>query len=644
MHSGTYECPFCAQTMGLDEPMITEHLSKQHPGFEEFQCLRCDVGFNNVHAIREHMSKVHPSNYLFVGARRTPSEPTDDADEIQLVYVGDALSTVPYQLMKCTWPDVLNGMDPREINIKQQLETLQMIRIDSMKMVHNGPVPPIRYYSDEKIGLNFIKYARYAALNARNDKKYIPLIVTYKCITDSLTNEVPAIEEHINRKQDIDLMERNMTEFSDFIQMIRHRCKSHASHPIVFLQTEQQLRFVVHKIVRCAFECQLCAAHFGKRSELLSHFFNVHPKSWIAARISVKSKVIESNDTQQPVGLDAESFDYFYFTVFRCKSSDCNFAGTRTEAIAHYNVQHLSDSDSGGSKVDGLSLAAFEHIIANKQPEFITHMQEIKNPHQMYLFECQHCSNLFESLVAIERHFVDVHAQNSHCEPRFIVKQLFRFRLGNHHLIRTFAGMMQYASEHPKEKPIPVNIHMQHYCGLCDYNYKQNGTLSAHFEEKHAACDGNDSADGDKYNDAFLHSLKLQNIDTAQCKFASGCCTNEERTLLRQVVQHILICDRRFVCAECPNFKCFSTHSFITHCHEHNPDIDSATIVDNLHNFKAFLKLLDNMKIILPNGLVTAMHAICDTLFGGKLKGQIAEIAQESFAHEKDDFSLMTIL
>lgn len=115
--------------MDLDESIIVDHLSKSHPGFEEFQCLKCKYGVDNVNTIREHMSAAHPSNYLFVGARWV-CESNENTNEIQLIYVGDAQDARPFKLMECSQPDALNGMDPEILSIEEQLNKLNELHVN----------------------------------------------------------------------------------------------------------------------------------------------------------------------------------------------------------------------------------------------------------------------------------------------------------------------------------------------------------------------------------------------------------------------------------------------------------------------------------------------------------------------------------
>lgn len=628
LHRGTYVCPYCNQTMGLDETVITEHLSKVHTGLEEFQCLKCKYGFNNVHAIREHMSVVHPSNYLFVGARCT-FVANENSDEIQVIYVGDAQDITPYKLLKCSQPNALNGMNPRELYVNRQRDTLQKLHIQYKSItVSERSVPKISIRPGDRITLVFTKYEEYVQLNERQDKTYIPSTIEYKCITNKLVDDVSQIAVYIDRTTEIEPNECKADKIPESMRsMLLHRLGAHAKHPIVFLQSEQQPNVRVDKIVRCTFQCQLCAEHLDTRTEIIRHFIKKHSDHWIAAKICLTSHVVESNDPQQPISMCTESIDHFYCSAMKCTQPHCDcVVGTRTQAIAHYNAHH----NAIGSQMDGFQFVMGENIIAYHESNIHPYMQEIEQSHQMHLFECQHCWQLIDSYDAMKQHFTAVHNENAKLELRFVVKRLFRCLEDN--TVRTFAGMKQYESKHPDKKPIiPRNVLLPlTYCGLCDHNYKKNNDLRAHYARRHR--------NGYSYTDGFLKSLKLRKIDINLCKFASGCCENTERNLLRQIVEHVLECERRFVCTQCPDRKFSSTPSFVLHYStEHNQNVDAAKVVDDLHDFKRFLSLFANMHIIFPTGLVMTMNEIRDTAFAYELHGKIGQITEKRWEQEKLD-------
>lgn len=583
------------------------------------------AGFNTIHGIREHMSLEHSSNYLLVGARRTSKLNDESADKIQLVHVGESQENSLHNLAKCSMPNALNSMNPMELIPSQQLVSLEKLNIEfqNLKTILSGSVPRILGATS----FDIIKYDKY--------EKLIPLNIQYKCITDEVVNDVNDIESYIDRSKDFDSTKTCEESFFGAVQsFLRHRCQKHSAHPIVFLQIEQRAQFRVHKIVRCNFQCQRCHATFITRSELIRHFNNTHPNHWIAAIILMESQVIESSE---PKSSSVQSVDFFYSSALACVQSECmRMIGSRTQAIEHHNQHHHHDTMDN---INEFEFAVGEKIVKNAPQEIAAYVREINEIHQMHLFECHHCKKLFESLAKIEQHSMGGQCTEDgvELELRFSMNKLFRCREDN--VIQTFAGMkIHYENKHSGKQCTPVNVLFPNvYCGLCDYNYKKNNDLNSHYDEKHARG-------GDSYSDAILKSMKLDKIDTNQCKYTLGCCTNEEQNQLDSIVDHLMKCERRFVCEQCPNCKFSSAISFVLHCMEHDTNANGVKIVGNLQNIKTFLSLLQNMTILMPNGLVLAMAEIVNTAFGEELSVQISRIAQDEWKREKDELLPLTVV
>lgn len=609
-HSDKYLCPYCGQKMDRIEHTITEHLSQAHPRFQEFQCLICVADFNTIQGICEHMSQHHPSNFLFVGARRT-TKPYESIDKIQLLYVGKSPENLLLNMVKYSKPYVFDAMKPTEMIPSQQLATLKNLANE-----HQNQKTVVSEAASRILGatsFNIIKCDKYEIL--------APLIVQYKCITNEVIQHVHGIESHIDRSTETECNE-NANIHGPISSMLRHRCLKHSAQPIVFLQIQQRgAQSSVHKLVRCQFKCQRCHATFNTRLSLIRHFNNTHPNHWIAAIILMESQIIGSNKPKSPRP-PIRSADFFYTSALACLQPNCmRMIGTRTQAIEHHNQEHHDQE---------FEFTAGEKIIRNAPQEIAAFVREVNESHQIHLFECHHCNRLFESLAKIQQHFMDVQCTESGGEfvPRFSMKKLFRCREDN--VIRTFAGMkIHYEQKHAAKQFTPVNMLLpEQFCGLCDYNYKKNNDLDSHYNEKHARG-------GDSYSDALLVSMKLDNIDVNQCKFILGCCTNEEQTQLEPIVNHLMKCSRRFICQQCPDHCFASVDLFVSHCIKHGTN--GAKIVENLQNIKTFLALLQNMTIVMPNRLLCQMDEIVNSTFGQNLSVQISQIAQDAWKREKGD-------
>lgn len=210
-----------------------------------------------------------------------------------------------------------------------------------------------------------------------------------------------------------------------------------------------------------------------------------------------------------------ELCDYCYYSVFICDHSSCKSAiGTRTQSVDHHNCHHHENAIDNST--------AFEFCLGGKvvnKTENAAYVEEINEIHQMYLFECKRCNNLFESMKNIEKHLTVERCIGVEQQPRFSVKRLYRCREDN--IIRSFSGLTKhYQAKHPGVQCTPANLLMPEcYCGLCDYLYKGANDLNLHYNQKHGSG-------GDIYNDELysLMALNMDQIDVNQCKYKSRCC------------------------------------------------------------------------------------------------------------------------
>lgn len=617
-HPGTFTC--CNQQMALDEATITDHLSTAHRSLEVFQCLKCNYGANNVNDLRLHMSIAHASSYLFAGVRRK-FESDAFNDDIQVIYIGDAQDITPYNLIKCSQLSVLNEMDPRVLVLNQQFEALQILHLKctNIKTKSTKKISAISNLPEE-ISLKFIKYERYAQLK-QEQKLCASLVITYKCITHELANKVAGTVGHFDPKPCASF------ETNDQLLMVRHRNQMHQdASAIVFLQYETQILTHVKKIVRCSYECLLCAKHCVTHHSLVRHFNSYHPSQLLMSKVRVNSHVIDSNDPSQPLGMVSESFEYFLHLVLKCAQSNCIIIdGTNSQAITHYNEHH----NGIGSKIDGFEAVLKEKIVETKRNDIDLYVDEVRKSSQLYLLECQHCQLLFNNLEAIDQHFSAVQMGNATFQPRFIVRKLYGCLEDNR--IRTFAGMELKARQHHGKKSFhPVDVLFpKRYCGLCGYDYSKNHDLDAHFASVHG--------DGETYNSVLLAELQLKSPnDIEQCTFTTGCCGNNEYSCLRHIVDHALKCGRRFVCTQCTQQKFNDAPSFVMHfAMEHHENVDLVEIVGCLQDFKKFFVQLFGMQIIRPNGFVVTLREIRDTLFGSALQFEIGNLVFGSWISER---------
>lgn len=141
------QCSYCLTSMKCAKTQMQEHLTKAHSHrhFEEFQCVYCDNGYNSIEDIRLHMSEKHASKFLFVGARWNCNTAKSSADDLQIVYIGNAKDYSSYKLYTCSNFDALNSMDPRELSPNEQCKKLAAIQNTKIKAEYFGSLPSISY-------------------------------------------------------------------------------------------------------------------------------------------------------------------------------------------------------------------------------------------------------------------------------------------------------------------------------------------------------------------------------------------------------------------------------------------------------------------------------------------------------------------
>lgn len=168
----------CHTKMEIISKVMHEHFVHAHPTMhlEEFQCLYCDEGFDEIAKIREHMFESHPSKFLLIGARRSSQKnisDDDDDDNIQIVYIGDSKKYSSYKLLTCVNREALNSMDPMDLNPHNLYKARQMqnAQYSNIAVEFSGPFPAISFSESHKKEINFITYEKYQQKSGKNKQK-----------------------------------------------------------------------------------------------------------------------------------------------------------------------------------------------------------------------------------------------------------------------------------------------------------------------------------------------------------------------------------------------------------------------------------------------------------------------------------------
>lgn len=169
----------CHTHLEMKTSVMLEHFSHGHSvlKLQEFQCLHCEEGFEEIKNIREHMFEIHPSKFLLIGARRNvqnnSKRDNDDEDNIQFVYIGDSKDYSAYKLYTCANHEALNSMDPNELNPNKLYEAqkLQNTKYSNIKAAFSGSLPPITFSENYKKELDFVTYEQYQQKTSKGNKK-----------------------------------------------------------------------------------------------------------------------------------------------------------------------------------------------------------------------------------------------------------------------------------------------------------------------------------------------------------------------------------------------------------------------------------------------------------------------------------------
>lgn len=167
-----YTCPYCHTKMKCKTSELKEHFAIHTDlHLEEFQCLYCENGFKDIDTISKHMSKQHPANFLFIGARnKVHSILLDDDEEVQIVYIGDSCDFSQYTFVKCPNQSLLESMDPNELNPNKLIAHLNSIQTQTITEPFTESISPILFSNESTFQKKCINLEQYNEFVARKHK------------------------------------------------------------------------------------------------------------------------------------------------------------------------------------------------------------------------------------------------------------------------------------------------------------------------------------------------------------------------------------------------------------------------------------------------------------------------------------------
>ncbi|XP_031636434.1 uncharacterized protein LOC116349232 isoform X2 [Contarinia nasturtii] len=701
-HANIYQCPHCIQTVDTREvDNIKNHLIKHTDIYEsheiaEFQCIFCNnpekIAFHDINDIKMHMSLMHPSHFLFVGARQSTNLDNDTMCDIQIVYVGDIYDHKPYSLYKCSNPDILNSMNPNVLDARLQLE-IQRTMIPTMDRFtasipinfnerENFSAVPYRdyvNYTQSNLHRNQQEFEQEEDVTIQNPKETVQptevkplpnqspqlnvkpvevqrvqtqsstpspfkkINITYKCISNNTAHELkrkrndsyksqlckdclqfqlvndatgmtPFLNHLMNHRADESQKMLCGQKTSDPKNILEHRVKVHGKEAINYLQEEKSESTLVYKLVECKFRCRDCEnQEFETVSQTVRHHKTYHTDRYMHAKIIHEFTVIESNDPNQPITHESiiEEKHFQLSQLFICVRDSENL-GTKKELLDHHNRKH-----------------AKQPLEFNIKSFIIDYQPMAEDQYQMFVFECMHCLDLFDSIDSIHAHIDKIDANDEKKRAGYTMRKLYACTHCNQDIIvSTYNGLrMHHSSMHSDNKFMAANIIHSKQCGICDNKSSNHGQ---------------DHPPYDILNMRSLRKLGLDKTDPVNCAFAPECCPDNHFDDIANLIFHVSQCpsSNRLMCNDCGGMKFQNLNTLIEH-RQNSHDEDMDAILDFVADFwspKKTRTIFAKLQVIFKDAklFTVSLQAIGHVNFTKKVWDKIDENATLICAREKE--------
>lgn len=686
----TYKCAYCFVDVMCTEQDIQKHLKDHY--FNEFHCLYCKIGFDDIDQIRAHMSDHHASHFLFIVARRSPKpEEVEEVEEdIQLVHIGDSKNYRDFSLFKCTNPDALELMKPTVLDVQAQYEVLQTNQ-NSVNRAQFFGKPPSMKFGKIKDDF-FIKYDDYIKL-PRHRGSYKSVESTSHSVnqaspaksTEQIVYDVPPQVKVVSRhpiKSEFNQVNFDQNQFGSAVATtITCKCIS-----IEEVEDLENIKLRSYK----AQLCHHCSKFIkiDKKTGLnpyISHLMeeNDHPCTEFSPteKYMIQHRIKAHGNSSIVYIMKEETANTLVYKLVHCQFQClvCNAIFENVIDAKKHHQNHLNrylrskviqkirviQSDDPEQPVDSCTEVTQKYSLCNlfwcnrcntamgTRLKALTHHKDshprhnfeysIKSllvesntlkidDHSLYVLECEHCMQLFGSNESVQAHIKRVRNENPNSSENalYTVKQLLV--CPECKIVSTYSGLdAHYSANHPEKAILPVHIINNKLCGLCRMNERD----ARHFQRAHER--------GEVVGNVLLRKLKLDKELITNCTFAPGCCGEMRFDQIAQVINHVSNCKLRCFCDLCPDSTFTGANEFITHRKDmHNENLQQ--ILDNIHNIKNFMSLLSEMRLIFPNGFVVTKKAIEDTSIGIQLSNEISKPVRDLFDREKLWFNTILLL
>lgn len=596
---------------GFNLNALQNHL-KEHQFAAEFQCINCESGYNDVEQIRQHMAKDHSSKFLFIASRLSKHK---------LIYIGDSCDYSKFKFIKCFDDEILKCMSPKLNNYELNKELLKSNQHQIKEFSES--IPPIKFVTKD-----FFSTYKHYEMNRTQAKQQS---THYKCITPQVAKELTRIHNSTyknlicNCSQNFEINEENgLQPFLDHLND-HHSCLSVENevdiwhhylrkHPILWI-VYLFIDDMTTQLIRCSFQCNICKNQFNTMVLAADHYGEQHLDCVFDISTKLQRLVIASTDPNKPfASISNESGTFGNFHQFYCPFHNQTI-GTKTEALLHLYNEH--------DQSNGFEFNIEPLLIEKKNSDDFNKNIAQNSQFQMYLFECLHCSWFVDSIDNGHEHTMKSHPTlESHFVPTKLVRCI------DCKIVSTFKGIERHiAIKHQNMPCCPVNALNPKYCGLCVYIYRNNVDLTAHYKYFHA--------NGETLTDKMLNRFEVFNANFDECTFETECCTNMKFDQLSELVNHMIKCQRRFICDECNvtfgNLKQIVQHYKVMHMD------NTEEIIGKIQPIKHFLNnVFSKIRIFYPNGLVITRKSIENTDCNLKLRTELANILSNIWTTEAE--------
>lgn len=699
----TYKCIYCFVDVECTESDIQKHL-KSHKDvhcFNEFHCLYCKNGFEDIDQIRAHMSDHHASHFLFIVARRSP-KPEDDEEDFQLVHIGDLKNYRNFSFYKCTDPIALELMEPTVLDVQKQLLQANQNCVNQIQFSGKPPSMKCKIKDDFFIKYDdYIKIPRYRSSSKSIETTSHPVNQASKMrITQSpakspeqMVQNVPPQVKVTSRhpiKSEFNQVNYDLNQFGSAVDThssdqptITYKCISiKAADELENIQTRLYMTQLCHDCTKFI----KMDANTGL-NPYISHLMeeNDHPCTEFSPteKYMMQHRIKAHGESSIIYIVKEETSNTLVYKLVRCQFECLACKLLKFENVSALKKHHQTHLNR---YLRGTVIQKIRVIQSNDPEQPVNSCTEVTNKYSLCnLFWCNRHEKIIGTRQNALKHHKDFHPKHNF---EYSIKSMLvesntmenddhsLYVLECEHCMQLFgstesvqAHIERIRNENPNSSDNALyTVKQLLVCPECKIVSTFSG-LDAHYSAKHpeknailpvhimnnklcGLCrmeerDANHferaHVKGEVVGNVLLRKLRMDRVDITSCTFAPGCCSEMRFDQIAQVINHVSNCRNRCFCNLCPDLTFTGANEFITHRkNEHNENLQQ--ILENIHDIKKFMSLLAEMRLIFPNRFVVTKKAIEDTSIGKQLSEKISQPVFDLFEREKLWFNTILLL